>query len=307
MAQHRAGHRPRGEENRRRSVTLTRVSLSQPDRRFIIGRSAGCCNKCRIQVFRENEFAEKARLGDDAHIRAYSDDGPRGGENPVTGELNGRANIILLCKNCHSEIDQHPLKFTVSVLTAMREDHYAWADERLGHTQVRKPKFHYILYLNTPRVDMYAVANSLSLPQFDFGSANRFRDLGFEAGRVMASYTSILNSEDLYASQVAEVDDISGLEVGQYCFLEPMNFRTVAVKEGADLEAAWASDKSIIYRRFGDWTLICLIDPRWITTSTAGSTLRSGQAQLCGVFRINRTDPETRKAYASPLFIAQKG
>lgn len=123
----------------------------------------------------------------------------------------------------------------------------------------------------------------------------------------MAGYTHILNSEEMYAHQIWEKDDISRLEAGQYCFIEPVNFRTVAIGKGGDLQAAWASDKGIIYRRFADWTLICLIDPRWITTSTAGSTLRSGQAQLCGVVRINRTDIGVRKVYASPLLLAQSG
>lgn len=288
-------------------MALARAALSEPDRRFIIGRSGGCCNKCKTQVFRENEFAEKARIGDDAHIWAYSEEGPRGSALGPPADRNARANIILLCKNCHAEVDQQPIKFTPAVLTVMREEHYGWADWCLGQARVDKPRFHYMLYLNVPRVDMYAVANSIPLPRLDFGTAQRFRDLGFDAGRVMAGYTHILNAEDMYAHQVRGKGDISRLEVGQYCFIESVNFRTVAIGKGGDLEAAWALDKSIIYRRFVRWTLICLIDPRWITTSTAGSTLQSGQTQLCGVVRINRTDAEARKVYASPLFLAQSG
>lgn len=286
-------------------MALARAALSESDRRFIIGRSGGCCSKCKTQVFRENEFAEKARMGDDAHIWAYSEEGPRGSAAGAPADRNARENIILLCKNCHAEVDQQPMKFTPAVLTAMREAHYAWVDRCLGQARVQKPRFRYILYLNMPRVDMYAVANSISLPRLDVGTAQRFRDLGFEAGRVMAGYTHILNNEDMYAHQLGERDDISRLETGQYCFIGPVNFRTVAIDKGGDLQTAWAADKSIIYRRFAHWTLVCLIDPRWITTSTAGSTLQSGQARLCGVVRINRTDAEARKVYASPLFLAQ--
>jgi hypothetical protein len=288
-------------------MVLARAALSEPDRRFIIGRSGGCCNKCRRQVFRENEFAERARIGDDAHIWAYSEEGPRGSAPGAPADRNARENIILLCKNCHAEVDQQPMKFTAMVLTAMREEHYGWVEKCLGHAPILKPRFHYTLYINVPRVDMYAVANSLPLPRLDFGTAQCFRDLGFAAGQVMAGYTHILNSEEMYARQVWEKDDISRLETGQYCFIEPANFRTVAIGKGGDLQTAWASNKSIIYRRFADWTLICLIDPRWITTSTAGSTLRSGQAQLCGVVRINRIDAEAHRVFASPLFLAQSG
>jgi hypothetical protein len=286
-------------------MALARAAIPESDRRFIIGRSAGCCNKCRTQVFRDNEFGEKARIGDDAHIWAYSEDGPRGRAADAPADRNARENIILLCRNCHAEVDQQPQKFTAAVLTRMREDHYEWADWCRGQGQVEKPRFHYILYLNVPRMDMYAVANSIALQRFDFGTARCFRDLGLEAGQVMASYTHVLNLEDIYADQIGATDDISQLEVGRYCFIEPTIFRTVGIGKTSDPQSDWELDKSVIYRRFADWRLICLIDPRWITTSTAGATLRSGQARLCGVVRINRVDDEARKIYASPLFLAQ--
>jgi hypothetical protein len=286
-------------------MALARATLSEPDRRFIVARSAGCCNKCRRQVFVDNEFGEKARLGDDAHIWAYSADGPRGGFPGAPANRNERENIILLCKTCHAEVDQQPKKFTPVVLGEMRELHYAWVQACLGGVLFDKPRFHYILYLNVPRVDMYAVSNSIALRPFEFGKAKRFRDLGFEAGRVMATYTHVLNSEGMYARPIKTDSDISGLEVGQYCFVEPLNFRTVAISDGGDPRSAWSSDKSVVYARFSDWKLICQIDPKWITTSTAGSTLSSGQARLCGVIRINQINTEAMKVYASPLFLAQ--
>jgi len=286
---------------------LERAGLSQADRRFIIGRSGGCCNKCRIQVFKENEFREQATLADDAHICAYSEGGPRGDEPGSPSDRNARENIILLCKLCHSEIDQQPLKFTPASLKNIREAHYAWIDSRLGEACVTKPIFHYLLYLNVPRVDMYAVTNSIPLPQVDFKTAQNFHDLGFDAGRVMASYTTILNNEDILAHRVKKQDCISRFEVGYYCFIDSIDFYTVAIDKQNDLQVAWASDKSIIYRSFADWKLICQIDPRWITTSTAFVTLRSAHIKLCGLVRINRIDTEEHKVIASPLFLAQPG
>jgi hypothetical protein len=286
-------------------MALARAALSEADRRFIIARSGGCCNKCRTAVFLENEFAERARIGDDAHIYAYSDKGPRGSDAGAPANRNARENIILLCKNCHAEVDQQPLKFTPHLLTEMRQAHYAWVEECFGQSRVDKPRFHYLLYLNMPRLDMYAVANAIPLPRLDLEPAQRFRDLGFKAGRTMAAYTHVLNADEMYARQTGKDEDLSTLSVGQYCFLEPANFRTVAIDEGRDLEAAWEAEKSILYRIYGGWKLICQIDPRWITTSTAGSTLRSGRARLCGVVRISRIDPETRRAHASPLFLAE--
>jgi hypothetical protein len=152
---------------------------------------------------------------------------------------------------------------------------------------------------------MYAVTNSLLVPRMHFGTAQSFRDLGFGAGQVMANYTRILNDESIHAFRAETAADIAGLEVGQHCFVGPANFRTVAIGRSSDLQSAWAKNESVIYREFSEWTLTCLIDPRWITTSTAGSTLKSGSARLCGVVRVNRIDVDTRVAYASPLFLAQ--
>lgn len=286
---------------------LKRIKLSESDRRFIIGRSGGCCNKCRTQAFRENEFREKALLADDAHIWGYSEVGPRGSAPGAPADRNARENIILLCKVCHAEIDQQPKKFSPSVLTNLRERHYEWVSSRLGNVYVQKPKFHYLLYLNMPRVDMYAVTNSIPLPHVDIGTAENFRDLGLSAGRAMAAYTEVLNSENILARKIAIQNDISIFEVDSYCFVESVDFYTVEIGEHTDLQNAWSSDKSIIYRRYADWTLNCQIDPRWITTSTAYSTFRSGHVRLCGTIRINQVDAITRKVIASPLFLAQLG
>jgi hypothetical protein len=286
-------------------MSLARTRLSEKDRRFIIGRSGGCCNKCKARIFIDNEFGEQARLGDDAHIWAYSPGGPRADVPGAPADPNDRQNIILLCKICHAEVDAQPQKFTPDVLTTMREDHYLWADERLGQHVVHKPRFHYILYLNLIRLDMYAVANSIAPPPIDLGAAQSFDDLGIGAGRLMSAYTQILNSEDMYAHQISPDSRIDDLQIGQYCFIDQVNFRTVAIGKRHPPEAAWKRGESLIYRDYGDWRLICLIDPRWITTSTGGVVLTSGRSPFCGVMRVNQIDGDARKVITSPLFLAQ--
>lgn len=284
---------------------LVRAKVSAATRRFIIGRSGGCCAKCRMQVFCQNEFGERARLGDDAHIWAYSSEGPRGRDADAPADRNASSNLLLLCKNCHTEVDKQPIKFPPAVLCIMREEHHAWVDACLGQEAVQKPRFHYALYLNVPRLDMYAVGCSLPAPAAELGDAQSFRDLGMRAGRIMAQYTQTPNVEELYGFSIKENSSIADVQVGRYCYLGPITFRTVAIDRGLDPLRAWAAGKSLIYRRFGNWRLDCLIDPRWITTVTAECTLSSGQAQLCAAVRINEVDASARRVRASPLFLAQ--
>ena len=152
---------------------------------------------------------------------------------------------------------------------------------------------------------MYAVVNSIALPTLpaSFEGASAIRDLGFNAGRVMAAYTGVLNHEDFYANEFSNETPITDLCVGSYWFSTQAGFRSRKVFGQSDLLAAWARMESVIYRTFKGWKLFCLIDPRWITTSTAYSTLRSGAFQTMALVHINEIDIEKRTAIASPLFL----
>lgn len=284
-------------------MSKDRKKINEADRRFIIGKSGGRCNRCRREVFVENEFGEKARLGDDAHIVAASDIGPRGIARKNILDRASLQNLILLCKNCHSEVDQQPTKYSEAQLLQIRENHYSWVEESLGRKILQRPKFHYLSYINIPRADMYAVANAIALPAFSSGSALSIRDLGLQTGRLMACYTEILNHEDLYANKFTDTTKIDELRVGAYWFSASANFRSKKIHDQPNLLAAWSKFESGIYRKFDGWKLFCQIDPRWITTSTAYSTLCGGTLTAMGLVHINKIDLDGQFAIASPLFL----
>ena len=119
----------------------------------------------------------------------------------------------------------------------------------------------------------------------------------------MASYTGVLNHEELYANQFIDGTKIEELDVGSYWFSGPANFRSKKIHDQPDLLSAWAKLESTIYRKFDGWKLICLIDPRWITTSTAYSTLSGGTLTAMGLVHINKIDTDNKIALASPLFL----
>jgi hypothetical protein len=119
----------------------------------------------------------------------------------------------------------------------------------------------------------------------------------------MASYTEVLNHDELYANALGNNTRIEDLKVGSYWFSSPANFRSKKIRDQADLLLAWDRLESTIYRKFADWRLFCLIDPRWITTSTAYSTLSGGTMIVMGLVHINKIDVGNRTAIASPLFL----
>lgn len=286
-------------------MVLTRVKLSDADRRHIIGRSGGCCNKCRTRLFVENTFGERTRLGDDAHIVAASAEGPRGKSDLGAQGRASLQNVILLCKNCHAEVDQQPQRFPVDKMKLMREEHYEWVEKCLGNIVGNRPPFHYLSYINVPRADMYAVANSISLPQPEFSEAQSIRELGLASGRLMASYVSVLNHDDLYANELSDETALTDLRVGEYWYSPETIFRSKKVVDAysASVPKAWKRQECIIYRNFDGWRLVCMIDPRWMTTSTASVILSSGIFKTIALVHIASVDIDAKIALSSPIFL----
>lgn len=286
-------------------MSLNRIRLAEADRRHVIAMSGGCCNKCKCRLFIENQFGEKARLGDDAHIIAASDAGPRGKSDLDNQGRSESDNVILLCKNCHAEVDQQPEKFDVCTLLEMRDAHYKWVESCLGKALVDRPTFHYLSYINVPRADMYAAANSIALPDFHLGGVESIRQLGIGAGRLMAGYVNVLNCDELYGRELDNTTELNELKTGQYWYSPKAHFRSRKVRPTYELgiEEEWRRQDCIIYRQFDDWRLICMIDPRWITTSTAFVELSSGSLQTVALMHIAKVDMERRIVWSSPLFL----
>ena len=52
----------------------------------------------------------------DCHIQAASELGPRYNPQQTEKERHGYANLIILCPNCHADIDKNPQKYSVEYL-----------------------------------------------------------------------------------------------------------------------------------------------------------------------------------------------
>jgi len=88
---------------------------------------------CRsILVLPRTETDPHARIGQAAHIYAYSKDGPRPKpDNFPAEDINKYENLILLCANHHLEVDNQPNNYTAEYLRQLKADHESWVSERL--------------------------------------------------------------------------------------------------------------------------------------------------------------------------------
>ncbi len=99
------------------------------------GLAAGRCAfpDCRsILLLPQTETDSHARIGQAAHIFAYSEDGPRPKPDTLPVEdINKYQNLILLCANHHLEVDNQPNKYSAEFLLQLKADHESWIGERL--------------------------------------------------------------------------------------------------------------------------------------------------------------------------------
>lgn len=93
------------------------MSISNPEIKKLYGLSAGRCNICKIDVF-ENDV----HIGEMAHIIAKKLKGPRGNED-FSNNINSYENLILLCANHHSEVDQNTQLYTTKKLKNLKKEH----------------------------------------------------------------------------------------------------------------------------------------------------------------------------------------
>jgi len=77
------------------------------------------------------ETDDEAIIGDECHIVAQEQDGPRG-EYPLDLEQRDKYNnLLLLCKVHHKLIDDQPNTYTVDHLREMKATHERWVRESL--------------------------------------------------------------------------------------------------------------------------------------------------------------------------------
>lgn len=99
------------------------------------GRAAGRCSlpECRNILFEEDDHASDPTLiGENCHIVAEADDGPRADMTMPVDARNAYSNLILCCRNHHKVIDTQVKFYSVPELHRIKGEHEAWVREQLG-------------------------------------------------------------------------------------------------------------------------------------------------------------------------------
>lgn len=108
------------------------MSIEARDRKILWALAHNSCAICKQGlVVNATEVDRESVVGDEAHIVAQSDSGPRAGLIP-SAELDKYENLILLCKVHHKQVDDQPKFFTAERLRELKAEHERWAQERFG-------------------------------------------------------------------------------------------------------------------------------------------------------------------------------
>ena len=105
------------------------MPLSVLTRKALWGRAGNRCAfpQCRRELNQQSgNLAEGVVIGEEAHIVAREEEGPRGKSPLTTDERDRYENLILLCSPDHKIIDTDVAAHPVESLHKLKEEHEAW-------------------------------------------------------------------------------------------------------------------------------------------------------------------------------------
>lgn len=103
---------------------MSRKSIPSTIKLQLWVKSAGRCEfkGCNVPVWYNGLTLSEGNFAEVAHIIGSSKDGPRGTEQSEDLQTE-YSNLMLLCKRCHKEIDDHPEKYSIELLRVWKEEH----------------------------------------------------------------------------------------------------------------------------------------------------------------------------------------
>ncbi|QDX16385.1 hypothetical protein C6W84_17017 (plasmid) [Acinetobacter baumannii] len=96
------------------------MAISDRDTLLLYSRSAGLCNYCKKDVLNP-VYNDMSNLGERAHIYGKNEGSAR--YVPEMANNDTYSNLILLCREHHKLIDDHPEKYPVNLLYKIKNDH----------------------------------------------------------------------------------------------------------------------------------------------------------------------------------------
>ena len=125
------------------------MSIKEKDIELLWGRAANRCAfpGCQAKLTQDKTTASGSYpLGEQAHIVAETEDGPRGKSLLSLEERNSYSNLILLCPNHHTMIDRDSEDYPVEKLHQFKSQHELWVEQTLSESSDQAHKAEEVIY-----------------------------------------------------------------------------------------------------------------------------------------------------------------
>ena len=101
------------------------MPVTDRTRKILWVKAGGRCSICQVQLVTEGtDTDDPSVFGEEAHIVGQSPNGPRAGN---ISDVDSYANLILLCRKHHKQVDDQVGYYTVERLKEIKRQHEGWA------------------------------------------------------------------------------------------------------------------------------------------------------------------------------------
>ena len=163
---------------------ITRKTLPQHTRLKLWVKSAGRCefSGCNRPVWRNDLTLNDGHFGEVAHIIATSEEGPRGSK--VSSNLQTEfSNLMLLCQQCHKEVDDNPEIYPEVLLREWKWKHEDRIEIQTSHSEeIYKSTvlvFTVRIKDRMPRINREAYRNAMA-PKYPVDDGIKFENEDFD-------------------------------------------------------------------------------------------------------------------------------
>jgi hypothetical protein len=125
------------------------MAISQKDIKILWSRAAGMCSfpECKIKLTQDKNIASDSfPFGEQSHIVGDSKDSARGKSTLTPNERDSYFNLILLCPNHHTIIDNNPEDYPIEKLHLIKDQHELWVEQTLSESRDLKKTAQDIVY-----------------------------------------------------------------------------------------------------------------------------------------------------------------
>lgn len=143
------------------------MTITDKTRKLLWGKSGNRCAICKIELsIDKTDIDSDSIIGDECHIIAQNEGGPRFDKNFPKDQINDFYNLILLCKIHHKQIDDQHVTFSVAILRTIKQNHENWVKDKLG-SKPKEENTDFLFHIRTGK-ELYMIVAGAHYYDFDY-------------------------------------------------------------------------------------------------------------------------------------------